>query len=97
MDVARNPVTPPATLAALAADPASDVRAGVAGNPSAPPAALAVLAHAPGWGVRDRAARNPSLLLARFYPDWKHGCCIGRHRIRLKRAILPFPVRVNML
>jgi hypothetical protein len=41
--------------------------------------------------------RFATVILERFQPDWKHGCCIGGCRIRPRQAIALFPVSVNML
>lgn len=58
--VARNPNTPPETLAALARDTSTTVRAAVAGNPRTPAEILAELAGDADPAVRWLAGGHPS-------------------------------------
>ena len=60
LEVAPESGTPPDTLAALAADRRSDVRAAVASNRSSGPDALAVLAEDPDHQIRALVASNLS-------------------------------------
>jgi len=60
-EAARNPHTPPATLAQLSADERPKMRWIVAGNLNTPPAVLERLLEDTYFEVRGEAARNPSL------------------------------------
>ena len=57
---AKNPNTPPETLAELAKNESLDIRKAVAGNPNTPPEILTKLTKSEGWGVRMAVAKNPN-------------------------------------
>ena len=63
VDLARDPVTPPAALFELASDPSALVRAAVAARPDAPAEALRPLTRDRDRLVREAVARNPSTSL----------------------------------